>query len=99
MPVGSTISSESAKKIMFEIYRERPHDGPYKVVYFTELGEHERELEIGNAMRGAHVFDGFLLSESRHKGKQTINSLLDRLNQGQALRQAEIEHELSPYLG
>lgn len=99
MPVGSTISSENAKKIMFEIYRERPHDGPYKVVYFTELGEHERELEIGNAMRGEHVFDGFLLSENRHKGKQIINRVLDRLNQGEKLQQTDIEGELAPYLG
>jgi hypothetical protein len=95
---GSTISTENAKRIMFEIYRERPDDGPYKVVYFTELGEHERETEIGNAMRGEHVFDGFLFSESRHKGKQIINSLLDRLNQGERLQLPEIEQELKPYL-
>jgi hypothetical protein len=95
---GSTISTENAKRIMFEIYRERPDGGPYKVVYFTELGEHEREMEIGNAMRGEHVFDGFLFSESRHKAKQIINSLLDRLNQGEYLQQPEIERELEPYL-
>lgn len=95
---GSSVSTENAKRIMFEIYRERPHDGPYKVVYFTELGEHERELEIGNAMRGEHVFDGFLFSDRRHTAKQIINSLLDRLNQGEQVHQAEIEHELEPYL-
>jgi|ERR671923_1092744 hypothetical protein len=95
---GSTISTENAKRIMFEIYRERPDAGPYKVVYFTELGEHERETEIGNAMRGEHVFDGFLFSDSRHKAKQIINSLLDRLNQGERLQLPEIEQELKPYL-
>lgn len=95
---GSIISTESAKRIMFEIYRERPDEGPYRVVYFTELGEHEREAEIGNAMRGEHIFDGFLFSESRHKAKQIINSLLDRLNQGERLQSPEIERELEPYL-
>jgi hypothetical protein len=95
---GSSVSTENAKRIMFEIYRERHDGGPYKVVYFTELGEHERELEIGNAMRGGHVFDGFLFSDSRHKAKQIINSLLDRLNQGEQVRETEIERELEPYL-
>ena len=95
---GSTISTENAKRIMFEIYRERPDDGPFKVVYFTELGEHEREKEISDAMRGEHIFDGFLFSESRHKAKQIINSLLDRMNQGESLPQPEIERELEPYL-
>jgi hypothetical protein len=95
---GSTISNENAKRIMFEIYREGPQAGPYKVVYFTELGEHERELEISNAMRGEHVFDGFLYSDSRHKAKQVINSLLDRLNQGETVQPPEIERELEPYL-
>jgi hypothetical protein len=87
----------SGKRVMFEIYRE-PADGPYKVVYFTELGEHERELEIGNAMRGEHVFDGFLLTSEQFQAKRAVNEILDRLNNGEQLREAEIESRLKPFM-
>jgi len=40
------------KKVMFEIYRDSDVGGSYKVVYFTELGEHDKETEIEKAMRG-----------------------------------------------
>ena len=35
------------KKVMFEIYREAEFSGRYKVVYFTELGEHDKETKPG----------------------------------------------------
>lgn len=47
------------KKVMFEIYRDSDFNGKFKVVYFTELGEHDKEKEIEDAMRGEHIFDGF----------------------------------------
>jgi len=34
------------KKVMFEIYREADFGARYKVVYFTELGEHDKETEM-----------------------------------------------------
>ena len=52
---------------MFEIYRDIGYGGAYKVVYFTELGEHDKEKEIDDAMRGEHVFDGFLLHRERSR--------------------------------
>ena len=38
-------------KIMFEIYRETEYTGRYRVVYFTELQEHNKESEINRALR------------------------------------------------
>lgn len=93
MPLGS-----DTKKLMFEIYREADFSGRYKVVYFTELGEHDKETEIADAMRGEHVFDGFLLHRERNQAKQAVEQILDRLNRGEVVTPAEIEQTLQPYL-
>ena len=86
------------KSVMFEIYRDAEEPGKFRVVYFTELGEHERELEIGAAFRGDHVFDGFILTRERFKAKKSINDILDRLNSGEPVAQADIARQLSPYM-
>jgi|BarGraIncu00222A_1022003.scaffolds.fasta_scaffold43316_2 SPX domain protein involved in polyphosphate accumulation len=86
------------KKVMFEIYREADFSGRYKVVYFTELGEHDKEIEIQEAMRGEHVFDGFLLHRERNQAKQVVDEILERLNRGEDIDQTTIERNLQPYL-
>lgn len=86
------------KKVMFEIYHETDFSGRYKVVYFTELGEHDKETEIADAMRGEHIFDGFLLHRDRSQAKQVVDEILERLNRGESLGSAEIEQLLQPYL-
>ena len=86
------------KKLMFEIYREADFSGRYKVVYFTELGEHDKETEIADAMRGEHIFDGFLLHRDRSQAKQVVDEILARLNRGESIASAEIEQFLQPYL-
>ena len=43
-------------KIMFEIYRETTYTGKYRVVYFTELQDHNKETEISRAMAGEHFY-------------------------------------------
>ncbi len=83
---------------MFEIYRDPNLEHGYRVVYFTELGEHEKEEEIGNAMRGEHVFDGFILHRQRQEAKELIAKLIDRLNSGEPLTTSEIEERLKPYM-
>lgn len=86
------------KKVMFEIYRENDFSGRYKVVYFTELGEHDKETEIADAMRGEHIFDGFLLHRDRSQAKQVVDEILERLNRGESIGSADIEQLLQPYL-
>jgi hypothetical protein len=86
------------KRIMFEIYRETADDRRYRVVYFTELGEHEREAEIGNAARGDHVFDGFILSRERSQAKAVVSGILERLNNGEAVDPSDIERGLKPFM-
>jgi len=92
------MNSENEKRIMFEIYREGADQGSFKVVYFTELGEHERETEIGNAVRGDHVFDGFILSRERGPAKMVVQRLLEQMNNGSPLGSTDIERELRPFL-
>lgn len=86
------------KKVMFEIYRDDSLSGRYRVVYFTELGEHEKETEIADAMRGEHVFDGFLLHRERNQAKQVLEQIIDRLNRGELVEQTTIEQMLQPFL-
>ena len=86
------------KKVMFEIYREADFSGLYKVVYFTELGEHDKETEIADAMRGQHIFDGFLLHRDRSQAKQIVDEILERLNHGESVDSVDIEKLLQPYL-
>jgi hypothetical protein len=93
MPLGT-----DTKKLMFEIYREADFSGRYKVVYFTELGEHDKEAEIADAMRGEHIFDGFLLHRNRNQAKQILEQILDRLNNGEVITSSEIEQTLQAYL-
>ncbi len=90
--------TSDTKKVMFEIYRDTSHSGQYKVVYFTELGEHDKDTEIADAMRGEHIFDGFLLHRERQEGKQVVERILEQLNRGEGLNPAMIEEMLKSYL-
>jgi len=90
--------TSDTKKVMFEIYRDASLTGQYKVVYFTELGEHDKDTEIAEAMRGEHVFDGFLLHRQRQEGKQAVEEILGELNRGEKVDSAAIEEKLKPYL-
>jgi hypothetical protein len=90
--------SADTKKVMFEIYRDTSVTGQYKVVYFTELGEHDKDTEIADAMRGEHVFDGFLLHRERQEGKQMVDNILEQLNRGERMDAAMIEEKLKSYL-
>jgi hypothetical protein len=92
------VSIEDEKRIMIEIYREAVDNGRYRVIYFTELGEHERETEIGKAARGDHVFDGFILSRERGPAKQVVERILEQMNNGSPVDPIDIERELKPFM-
>ena len=85
-------------KIMFEIYKESTYSGRYRVVYFTELQDSNKEAEISRAMAGEHVFDGFIRAYGKDRAKETVDKLLSRLNEGEALSAADIARELSPFM-
>jgi len=88
----------ASEKTMFEIYRETAYSGRYKVVYFTELQEHNKETEINRALAGDHVYDGFLRNYRRDEAKQIIEDLLERMNRGESLGPQDIERALTGHL-
>jgi hypothetical protein len=87
-----------SEKIMFEIYKETTYQGRYKVVYFTELQDHNREFEISRAIAGEHFFDGFIRALRKEEAKDAIDKILQRLNAGEALDKAGVEKELTRFM-
>jgi hypothetical protein len=85
-------------KVMFEIYRETEYTGKYRVVYFTELQDHNKETEINHALNGEHYYDGFIKNFGKDEAKEIIQSLLERLNNGESLPPQEIERALGEHL-
>ncbi|MFQ5422875.1 MAG: hypothetical protein ACE5F9_02730 [Phycisphaerae bacterium] len=84
-----------ADKIMFEIYREADYDRRYRVVFFTELDDRNKEREIGLAMAGEHFFDGFLKEVRKAEGKKKVRDLVDRLNADETLSPEQVARELA----
>jgi hypothetical protein len=85
-------------KVMFEIYRETEYSGKYRVVYFTELQDHNKETEINHALAGEHFFDGFIKNFRKDEAKEIIQSLLARLNEGERLDPQDIERALGEHI-
>ena len=72
-------------KVMFEIYREAAYTGKYRVVYYTELNENNKEWEINRALSGEHFYDGFIKNYRKDEAKDIVDSILKRLNDGEKL--------------
>jgi hypothetical protein len=87
-----------ADKVMFEIYREDTYTGRYRVVYFTELNEHNKEYEINRALAGEHFYDGFIKNFRKDEAKEIIEGLLKRLNDGEKLTSSDIEAALANHI-
>ena len=83
---------------MFEIYRETEYTGKYRVVYFTELQDHNKESEINHALAGEHFYDGFLRNYRKEEAKQIIETLLERLNNGEKLDPQQVESALGEHI-
>jgi hypothetical protein len=85
-------------KVMFEIYRDAGYQGNYRVVYFTELQDHNKETEINHALKGEHFFDGFLKDYRKEDAKRIVETLLARLNSGERLTAGDVESALGDHL-
>ncbi|MCC6859761.1 MAG: hypothetical protein IT158_14425 [Bryobacterales bacterium] len=81
-------------KVMFEIYRETEYTGQYKVVYFTELNDHNKEAEINRALAGEHFYDGFIREYRKDEAKRIIEQLVARLNSGENLSPEQVDEAL-----
>jgi hypothetical protein len=88
----------ASEKTMFEIYREASYNRRYKVVYFTELNDHNKEAEINRAIAGDHFLDGFLDDKTKEEAKAVIERALERLNSGEPLSPTELQNHLGKFL-
>jgi hypothetical protein len=86
-----------ADKVMFEIYREAAYTGKYRVVYFTELNEANKEFEINRALSGEHFYDGFIRNYRKEEAKDIIEGVLRRLNEGERLTPDDVENALGEH--
>jgi hypothetical protein len=89
--------AQTAAKVMFEIYREAGYARKFRVVYFTELDEHNKEAEINRAMAGEHLYDGFLAERQIVNAKAAVDQILTRLNSGETLDADQIAEVLQPF--
>ena len=85
-------------KIMFEIYKEKAYTGVYRVVYFSELDDHNKDIEIDRAMKGDHFFDGFILTLKKERAMKQLQDIVDRLNGGESLNSEHLEKQLEEFL-
>jgi len=84
-------------RIMFEIYRETAYSGRYRVVYFTELNDHNRDTEINRALAGEHFLDGFIQSFRKDEAKKIIDAAVAQLNDGKPVDPKALAEALAPY--
>ncbi len=84
-------------KVMFEIYREGTYSGKFRVVYYTELNENNKEWEINRAMAGEHFYDGFIRNYRKDEAKDIIEAVLKRLNDGERLSADDVESALGEH--
>ena len=94
----STQAIRASDKVMFEVYREGHYNKTFRVVYFTELNDHNREQELNRALAGEHFFDGFLVGSSKERGKEAIDAFLRRLNEGEELEVDALRAALTEFL-
>jgi hypothetical protein len=102
LPRRAVITSKlmlfESDKVMFEIYRETEYTGQYRVCYFTELQDHNKETEINHALAGEHFFDGFIKNFGKDEAKEIISSLLGRMNNGERLDPQDVERALGDHM-
>jgi hypothetical protein len=96
--IRSNLMLFESDKVMFEIYKETEYTGKYRVVYFTELQDHNKETEINHAMAGEHFFDGFIKNYGKDEAKEIINGILGRLNNGERLEPQDVETALGEHM-
>jgi hypothetical protein len=87
-----------ADKVMFEIYRDAGYNQRFRVLYFTELNDHNRETEINRAIAGEHFYDGFIRNFKKDEAKAAINDIIRRLNSGEDIDASELDRKLHAYL-
>ncbi|RPJ43293.1 MAG: hypothetical protein EHM19_08980 [Candidatus Latescibacterota bacterium] len=83
-----------SSRIMYEIYQEEGYNRRFRVVFFTELNDHNKEMEINRALAGRHVHDGFIRERRKEEAKAVLADFIRRLNEGESPSVEELESAL-----
>lgn len=89
--------AQVSDRVMFEIYREAGLNEKFRVVYYTELHDHNKEYEISRALSGTHVYEGFYGNAKIEDAKREINKILERMNDGEEIDNETIDEILTPF--
>jgi hypothetical protein len=92
------MAAMESEKTMFEVYRDSAYGGTYRVVYFTELNDHNKETEISRALSGEHFLDGFLKNYGKDAAKAIIDDMIEQLNRGEAITPEEFVRRLGEHV-
>ena len=85
-------------KIMFEIYQDKHYNEKYHVVYYTELNENNKHVEINRALAGNSYFDGFIKEFGKDKAKKVIEEIVIQLNEGKMIPKEEIKERIKEFI-
>lgn len=85
-------------KIMFEIYRDKHYNEKFHVVYYTELNENNKHVEINRALAGESYFDGFIRDFRKEEAKQIIEDIVKQLNEGVLIEKTEIKERIKEHI-
>lgn len=85
-------------KIMFMIYKDTTYSDKFRVCYFTELNEHNKDSEINKAFAGEHFYNGYIRYLKKERAKEIIAALLDRLNSGENVTPEEVDRALAEFV-
>ncbi len=85
-------------KIMFEIYQDSLYNKKFRIVYYTELNEHNKHTEINRALAGHHYFDGFIKDYKKEEAKQILELVVNELNEGNMIKPEEIKEKIKDYI-
>ncbi len=88
-------------KTMFEIYRESDYNRNFHCIFYTELEEHGRDVEIARAANGKTVFSGYLDDARKEEARKIVEAIVDELNdldEDEEPELAMIERRLEPFL-
>ena len=70
------------EKVYFGIYKESGCDKPYRILYFTELDELERDTAMNRFVEGETIYTGFLKKACLDQGKRLLADYVARWNAG-----------------
>ncbi len=85
-------------KIMFEIYLDTTYTNKHEAVYYTELGEAQKDPAITRAVNGLHVYDGFSSEWRSDEAKALVKTICAEHDEGATFTSSQITTRLGDFV-